>query len=258
MDSMRTLNTSLPSSASAQPPEQLLQAFKTAALSVTNLYKTAHSDQANSRHLGYQEALEDLRAFLDREKLALDDAEGQKIRKWVVSRIDGTGTTTTTTTTTTSDSEDERAGDRKEDNKRTGSSSPARKESPDTTRRNSQPATSTMNNSSPNEPPPSLPQAPTFTFAAGPQWPSALPEDADMRSSNSVSSTSSDSITSPSIRLEVIPRGPRTPHRNNARHRNQSSTRDPSANTGSKRKFGFGDFFDVSDGFGGGKRGRFL
>ena len=242
MDSMRSLNTSLPSSASAQPPEQLLQAFKTAALSVTNLYKTALADQGSARHLGYQEALEDLRAFLDREKLALDDGDGQKIRKWVVSRIDGTGTTTT------SDSDDERADDRREA-RRTGSSSPARKESPDTARQ--APTTSTTSTSATSTT--SVP--PTFTFSAGPQWPTSLPEDTDMQSNNSDSPLATN-ITSPSVRLEVIPRGPRTPHRNNSR-RNRSSTRDAS-NTGSKRKFGFGDYFDMPDGFGGGKRGRFI
>ena len=241
MDSMRSLNKSLPSSASAQPPEQLLQAFKTAALSVTNLYKTALADQGSARHLGYQEALEDLRAFLDRERLALDDGEGQTIRKWIVSRIDGTGTTTAT------DSDDERAEDRRErerETRRTGSSSPARKESPDTAR-------------------PVSTAPPTFTFSAGPQWPSSL-EDADGQSTTSTDSplaatataTATANITSPSVRLEVIPRGPRTPHRTNPR-RNRSSTRDAS-NTGSKRKFGINDYFDMPDGFGGGKRGRFI
>ena len=55
MDSMRSLNTSLPGATSTtaapttvkhqDPPEQLLTAFKAAALSVTNLYKSAAADQ---------------------------------------------------------------------------------------------------------------------------------------------------------------------------------------------------------------------
>lgn len=241
---MRSLNTSLPVSASAQPPEQLLQAFKTAALSVTNLYKTALADQSNARHLGYQEALEDFRAFLDREKLALDDGDGQRIRKWVVSRIDGTGTTTT------SDSDDEQMDERRE--ARTGSSSPARKDSPDADTARQAPA-STTSSAPPSASTSTMTAPPTFTFSAGPQWPTSLPEDTSTTSTDSPFSTN---LTSPSVRLEVIPRGPRTPHRNNSR-RNLSSTRDTST-TGSKRKIAFGDFFDIPDGFGGGKRGRFI
>ncbi|KZZ87591.1 hypothetical protein AAP_05502 [Ascosphaera apis ARSEF 7405] len=104
MDSMRSLNTSLPSAPAnnnnnnphqppapaPEPPEELLQAFKTAALSVTTLYKNSVRGQAHARHQGYQEALEDVRAFLDRERLALDTFQGAKIRHWLNERIDGT------------------------------------------------------------------------------------------------------------------------------------------------------------------------
>ena len=71
MDSMRSLNTSLPG---ASPPkqqtgessEQLLAAFKSAALSVTTLYKTAAAKQSKARADGYQDALDELLTFLDK------------------------------------------------------------------------------------------------------------------------------------------------------------------------------------------------
>lgn len=89
MDSMRSLNTSLPSNSNRPPPpEQLLQAFRTAALSVTNLYKSAVVDQATTRQAGYQDALDDLLNFLDRENLGVQDGEGWRIRQWATERYD--------------------------------------------------------------------------------------------------------------------------------------------------------------------------
>lgn len=92
MDSMRSLNTSLPTPYSSRPvpPEHLLQAFKSAALSVTNLYKSAVQDQNNNRAAGYQDALDDLLRFLDSENLGLQDGEGWRIRRWATERYDGT------------------------------------------------------------------------------------------------------------------------------------------------------------------------
>ncbi|KAI5300186.1 hypothetical protein KEM56_002663 [Ascosphaera pollenicola] len=104
MDSMRSLNTSLPQAPAGsgnnsslpgpEPPEELLQAFKTAALSVTTLYKNSVRGQAHARHQGYQEALEDISAFLDRECFALDAFQGAKIRHWLNERIDGSAAPT--------------------------------------------------------------------------------------------------------------------------------------------------------------------
>src|SRR5271170_1311326 len=96
MDSMRSLNTSLPGTSPSkqhgtEPPEQLLQAFKAAALSVTKLYKTAAADQNRARSEGYQDALDELLAFLDREDIGLSDGEGWKIRRWATERLDGRG-----------------------------------------------------------------------------------------------------------------------------------------------------------------------
>lgn len=266
MDSMRTLNTSLPSSAPPQPPELLLQAFKSAALSVTNLYKTSVSDQAQSRHLGYQDALEDLRVFLDKEGIGMNDSEAAKIRNWVVKRIDGTGAAT-------GDSDEEKA----DTDKRNRSTSPntQRKGSPDANRSNRQsrsaspprPEAQAQNQHSTTADTNNHARSTTFTFTAGPQFPSSHQEDADMRTSDTstpiqTEHVPSPHITSPAVRVEVVPRGPRTPHRS-ARHNGRSS-RDSASAIGSKRKFHFGEFFDISnmsngrDNFGGNKRGRFI
>lgn len=92
---MRSLNTSLPGTSSQRPtavndsPEQLLDAFKAAALSVTKLYKTSAASQSKARLDGYQDCLDDLLAFLDRENIGIDDGEGWRIRKWATERLDG-------------------------------------------------------------------------------------------------------------------------------------------------------------------------
>ncbi|KAG7126866.1 hypothetical protein HYQ44_000586 [Verticillium longisporum] len=95
MDSMRSLNTSLPGSsgqkqtAQNDSPEQLLDAFKAAALSVTKLYKTSAASQAKARLDGYQDCLNDLLAFLDKGNLGVGDGEGWRVRKWATERLDG-------------------------------------------------------------------------------------------------------------------------------------------------------------------------
>ena len=88
---MKSLNTSLPKSRrkrSIRPSNELLQTFKTAALSVTNLYRTAEATEGRGRQAGYQEALDDILAFLDRENIGLGDGEGWRIRQWATERLD--------------------------------------------------------------------------------------------------------------------------------------------------------------------------
>lgn len=63
-------------------PEQLLDVFRTAALSVTKLYKSSITAQQKARAAGYQDCLDELLQFLDKENLGLDDGEGWKIRAW--------------------------------------------------------------------------------------------------------------------------------------------------------------------------------
>jgi hypothetical protein len=72
---------------------ELLDAFKAAALSVTKLYKTSASAQAKSRSDGYQDCLEDILSFLDRENIGLQNGEGLRIRKWATDRVEGRDTT---------------------------------------------------------------------------------------------------------------------------------------------------------------------
>lgn len=68
-------------------PEQLLDVFRTAALSVTKLYKSSITAQAKARSEGYQDCLDDLLQFLDKENLGVDDGEGWKIRAWANERL---------------------------------------------------------------------------------------------------------------------------------------------------------------------------
>ncbi|KAM0715103.1 hypothetical protein Q7P37_009568 [Cladosporium fusiforme] len=89
MDSMRHLSSSLPGSRRRNDQtHQLLSDFKAAALSVTNLYKTATAENSRAREAGYQDALDDLLAFLDKENMGLMDGEGWRVRRWATERLD--------------------------------------------------------------------------------------------------------------------------------------------------------------------------
>lgn len=74
--------------ASDASPEHLLDVFRTAALSVTKLYKSSITAQKKARAEGYQDCLDDLLQFLDKEHLGLNDGEGWKIRAWANERLD--------------------------------------------------------------------------------------------------------------------------------------------------------------------------
>lgn len=255
---MRSLNTSLPSSTPRpQPPEQLLQQFKSAALSVTNLYKNAVYEQSQARQAGYQEAVEDLLQFLDRENLGLMDGEGWKVRQWATEKSDGLGGQA---------SDDDDQGDmckrdrsttpaavRKEPHEPAATRQPSRSTSPPKDDRitSQQPTPSQPHGNDANV----LDKPAIFTFSAGPTFPQV--QDVDMHSSDSSSASSQDSFP-------VLPRNPRQQHRhsNVSRPNQRTPTREPSVGLGSKRKLTFPDFFDLSgpntrDLFGGGKRGRF-
>lgn len=73
----------------SETPEQMLDVFRAAALSVTKLYKSSISAQARARADGYQDCLDDLLQFLDKTKLGLGDGEGWKIRAWANERLEG-------------------------------------------------------------------------------------------------------------------------------------------------------------------------
>ena len=278
MESMRSLNTSLPKSPrrrrSNPPPEELIQTFKAAALSVTNLYKTAAADQRRSRDAGYQDALDDILAFLDKENLGLDDGEGWRVRQWATERLTGTPLPQSA-----SDTDD----DRGETIKRARSSSlvdqrPASHD-PDQPRHDSTADSPDQTSATPMPPPVanavqnSTSQTPEiFSFRSIHPY----PQDTEMQvsdvSSNTTPRSEPQSVgqvssTGPAVRLEVVPRVSRTAHRGN-KHSNKASgnTRSLGQGAGSKRGFRFGDYeFDFGgsgDGrdapSGGVKRGRFI
>ncbi|KAK8114953.1 uncharacterized protein PG998_000496 [Apiospora kogelbergensis] len=90
MDSnMRGTSPTKTPAAALDSPEQLMDAFKTAALSVTKLYKTSAAAQTKARSDGYQDCLEDLLAFLEKQNIGLNDGEGRQIRLWVNERYEG-------------------------------------------------------------------------------------------------------------------------------------------------------------------------
>lgn len=279
MDSMRSLNKSLPPSPrhrSVKPPEKLLQAFKSAALSVTNLYKTAASDEVQARSQGYQDALDNLLAFLDKESLGLGDGEGWKVRRWATERLEGSPPATGG-----SDSDD----DRGETNKRTRSLTPAiqRKPTPEPpeAHTSSLPASPVRIESTLSTVLLSGPQ--TSVVAAGPEifsfrssrpYPQDIEMQADPTSVNLSEPESqaqgNGSNTVSAIRREAASRGSRTPHRG-ANHSNRPNTRSATSarslgsGAGSKRRIAFNEYFDLGslgdgkDGSGGGnKRGRFI
>ncbi|KIW68957.1 hypothetical protein PV04_04868 [Phialophora macrospora] len=251
MDSMRSLNTSLPSARPA-PPEALLQAFRTAALSVTNLYKSAVTDQNASRQAGYQEALADLLSFLDRENLGLQDGEGWRVRQWATERYDGSAVLHQ------NDSDDERS----ESGQRPRSMTPTR-EQPVTTppEQPEQPRTesATQTEDSPASATQEQSAPPIFHFSGNT---GSIPSD-DMQTDEDGNASTDAPPSSYSSRPGIASaRGSRPNHRSgNGRHAARTSTREFTFTAGTKRKFQIPDFFDISnigprDGTGSNKRGR--
>ncbi|KUJ15598.1 uncharacterized protein LY89DRAFT_89069 [Mollisia scopiformis] len=273
MDSMRSLNTSLPRSTPApskhqDPPEPLLSAFKAAALSVTNLYKSAAVDQGRARAEGYQDALSELLSFLDKEDIGLSDGEGWRIRSWATERLDGRDSTSQNM-----ESDDELS------EKTDRGSSPVLQRSQSATRLSS--TLHTTRTASPirteSAPPPSLippttsdyttdsvPQQATFTFRSShPYPPDADIILSDLDSSDHARPPTQDATHSSSTTGITLSRASRSRHNSHPARVNTRSVNTISRGAGQKRKINFGDFFDIGnlghkDGFGGGgKRGRY-
>ena len=277
MESMRSLNTSLPSTSAPRrgwkPPEQLLQSFKSAALSVTNLYKSAASEQTAARSAGYQEALEDLLGFLERENIGLGNGEGWRVRQWLAERMERAMPGHTTT-----DSDD----DADDDNKRARSSSPIAEK----TNHDRKGSVSSARTTSPSRPGSAPPNVTTFGSTTRlvqpePSPPSRQRQEFTFRSQYSYPHSSHSSHESdmdtvdpgsvgvpaavPALRVDVLPRHTRSSHRHNG-HGSRLSSRTSSgvlgSGAGAKRRFPFGDYFDISGigrDFPGGppKRGRY-
>jgi hypothetical protein len=269
MDSMRSLNTSLPGTSppkqqAPEPPEQLLQAFKAAALSVTKLYKTAALDQTRARSEGYQDALDELLGFLDKEDIGISDGEGWRIRRWATERLDGRDAVSQHPESDDETVQPDRASSPVLERVRSASQLSTRTESPTRIDPVSVPPPI------PEEPAPILPPTGTFSFRSSHQY----PQDTDMNLSElnlsdargpaldaSVVSHRSNSPTA-SI---TISRPSRTAsrHNNQTNRHNTRTTNTIGRGAGQKRKINLGDFFDIGNlghkdgGGGGGKRGRF-
>jgi hypothetical protein len=279
MDSMRHLSTSLPRTRRHEQPE-LLSDFKAAALSVTNLYKTAAAAQDKSRAAGYQDAVEDLLAFLDQENLGLMDGEGWRVRQWAAERLVDDGGLRQAPT-----SEDD-AEERKEE-PISSTQTVSRSSSPEIQRKMPPLAadssdliedSAAMRRNATSEPPQTVPvqQAPpthSFTFRHNMY---TLPTNHDREgnmdldaASTAPSTPTTVSTTAPdSASIRLVPRSSREGrrHRRNAapppNANNQTINFNLGIGAGSKRKMPYPDFFDISgmnndeSGSRGGKRGR--
>lgn len=242
---MKSLNRSLPSARSSRPspPEDLLPAFKQAALSVTQLYKSAASYQDSIRQAGYQDALDDLLKFLDREHLGLQDGEGWRVREWATARYDVSHLQPESDEDEGIDVEQEPVEPTTESNNQEQVSQ--EEELP-------QQATDPIPSSSQDQSEES--SRPIFRFTAAP--------DHSMQTD-----TPHESKPQP-VRMEVVNRTNRNTNRHNTRHMPRSTNRINSQIAGSKRKVPFPDFAEIfgfdkkdnqdggSSGGGGSKRSR--
>ena len=264
MDSMKSLDTSLPRSPRrhrpANPPE-LIQAFKNAALSVTNLYRSAEATEQQSRQVGYQDALDDLLGFLDKENLGLCDGEGWRVRQWATERLDDR-----IPSTGGNESEEEVSDAVKTTtDARSGQHTITQEPPHEVLKQNASPATKQQissvetQQSLPLQNKSVLPPSEVFTFRSSLQ----IPEDSVMRPPDvaAVDLDSTDSSTlahpSPAYTLNVLPRGSRSarPYRQSSR---TPSGRSLGSGTGTKRRVAFAEYFDLSslDGPGNSKRSR--
>lgn len=257
MDSMQRLSTSLPRNREDQPVD-LLTDFKAAARSVTDLYRTAATVQKQARAAGYQDALDDLLAMLDRENMGLGDGEGWRVRQWATERLDGdiappAQSGSAGTAMTDEDSEDRSV--KEDDNEDTRSSSPELQRRPQLPIASSELAddTSAMSRRVVSEPPQAQPQDTVqrvphgnFTFQSSLNYPVSN-NDRDMEMDATTTSTPSSTET-----VRLIPRSARAGRHTTHNRRNGSSNRTPTLNfnvgssTGGKRKLPYPDFFDIS------------
>lgn len=277
MDSMRSLNTSLPGTSPPKQqvdnPEDLLSAFRAAALQVTKLYKTATSEQGRARNEGYQDALDELLGFLDKEDIGLTDGEGWRIRRWATERLDGRSSAPQN-----GESDEEvpdRASSRSPAMSRTQQPAPRTQSIPRSIRTASPEQQSEPNIPTHNIPPPieeeeevvtpeittiSVPSQSTFTFRAQQQY----PQDAEMIVSDLDSADRSLPQRAGSTgTLSTSGRLANQSSRSSNRRVNNRGGNSIGRGAGQKRKnnFDFSDFFGIDLGKdrqgGGGKRGRF-
>lgn len=225
-----------------------MSSFKAAALSVTNLYKTAFSDQAKARAAGYQDAIDDLLQFLEKENLGLGtDGEGWRIRQWATERLDGE-----MTGRTASDDEEEAPVQEEADAR---SSSPEVQRKPNLHVQSSElaevptPPRRQSDSSARDEvsqPPPqqNAPHLDTFTFRSQ----HAYPTNHD-RQDQSMELDGSTSTPSSTETVRVLPRHARNSRTN--RRENRTINLNLGSGAGNKRKIPFPDFFNINEPFDG-------
>ncbi|KAK5661679.1 hypothetical protein OQA88_9779 [Cercophora sp. LCS_1] len=229
---------------------ELLDAFKAAALSVTKLYKTSAAAQTKSRTDGYQDCLEDLIAFLDREGLGTGVGEGSRIRRWALERVDGRDASQTLESEEDEVEKPESAAS-PEVHRAASAPQPSRAE---VLMKDTEPPTHTVREPSPIPDEPAeivVPSQETFTFQSSLPYPNLANLDlSDSHAHNSSSRQNTSSATPRTARVRAVRPGPRTALGRGA---------------GQKRKVNLAEIFDLAslnngkDVFGnGGKRGRFV
>lgn len=292
MDSMRGLRTSLPRTSSQRQAaqmkdDQLLQTFREAALSVTALYKQAAAERTTSYQQGYQDASDDVLAFLDKmekEESKGNLSEGQRLRRWLSDKAQRTGSDDATGRNSHSD--DEEDDDTEEADKRERSSSPTKHdamqseasslqasgilEPPDARAVSAPPPASTAIAPTPTileARPPSTFSVPSgdFAFRSSVVMPLSHDMDADSSDSQQTAARNAAGNTIP-LPMDHLPRARRN-NRNSTRPNGRGNgTQSLGAGAGNKRRLPLESWFDISgfngkDGFGGGagggKRGRF-
>ena len=270
MDSMRHLSTSLPRASrrrQEQTPE-LIGEFKAAALSVTNLYKSAAASQEKARSAGYQDALDDVLAFLDSENLGLMDGEGWRVRQWATERLVDDGVQRQDEGGEEEQRQTSPDVQRKEQVPEIAASSSELSEDAATRRTAVSEPPEAISSSSPLPQPLQLPASRDFTFSTSTPYPSNHDREDGMDLDATPATTASTPTSTESVR--IISRPHRGRHTNHNRRNNNNSM--PTLNlslgagAGNKRKMPYSDFFDISgmDGHDrrgsgdgkGGKRGR--
>ncbi|TDZ55063.1 hypothetical protein CTRI78_v005778 [Colletotrichum trifolii] len=245
MDSMRSLNTSLPrASAARQPvqtdrPEELVDIFKSAALEVTKLYKKSTALQATARNEGYQDCLDDLLAFLDKEKIGLGDGVGRRIRSWATERLDGREGSQNAESDDEADKPEATSG-----SEAVQSSQDAQGDNQMTTDVASPAAVQSIDDE-PEVVPVAVPTQDSFTFRSSHPWPPQPPQqDAYLNLANlDLSDSRTRDGTSPNATG-----GPRTSRPRHPSTNPRSSSRQGSAlgrGAGSKRKINLAELFDI-------------
>lgn len=257
-----------------QSPEQLLDVFRAAALSVTKLYKSSITAQAKARAEGYQDCLDELLQFMDRENLGLGDGEGWKIRSWANERLDARDGSPALAE---SDDDTEKPDPIPSPAIHRSTSAPSMPQAP-TTQQQQQPQqpcpepsnvpmstpiqtetpTPVVEEISLDEPEIAVPSRDTFDFRSSHQYPQDTQNPLNIANLRLSDTRSHDNSTSHSIASLSTPRsGRQNRHLSGGRNGSRIMPNHLGRGAGSKRKVKFEEFFDLGnlgqskDGFGG-------